>query len=89
VASDELKASWQRSKRYLREAVAQQDFASDVRAMVVDFIAHDEFGVGFEYLTSVLAETDAELTESVRQALARAASETSLEGNPDWRRLSA
>jgi hypothetical protein len=82
VVSDELKASWQRSERYLAEAVAQPDLASDMRAMALDFIAHNEFGVAFEYLTSVLAETDAELTQPVRQALARAASETSLEDNP-------
>jgi hypothetical protein len=38
----------------------------------------------------VLAETTAELTEPVRRALARAASEMSLEdNNPDWRRLCA
>lgn len=89
MASDELKASWQRSERHLREAVGQQELADDVRAMALDFIAHNEFGVAFEYLTSVLAQTDAELTEPARQALARAASEMGLEDNSDWRRLSA
>jgi GAF domain-containing protein len=89
VASDELRASWQRSERYLAEAVAQQDLASDARAMALDFIAHNQFGVAFEYLTSVLAETDAELTELVRRALARAASEMSLEDEPGLERLSA
>jgi NADPH-dependent ferric siderophore reductase len=89
VASDDLKASWQRSERYLRDAVGQQELADDVRAMALDFVAHNEFGVAFEYLTSVLAETDTELTEPARQALARAASEMGLEDNSDWRKLSS
>jgi hypothetical protein len=51
-------------------------------------IADNQFGVAFEYLTSGLAETDAELTEPCVRRWP-AASEMSLEDNPDWRRLSA
>jgi NADPH-dependent ferric siderophore reductase len=89
VASDELEASWERSERFLRDAIAQQDLNDDIRAMALDFVAHNEFGVAFEYLTSVLVENDAQLTEPARRALAQAASEMNLEDNSDWRILSA
>jgi len=88
VASDELIASWQRTQRHLRDALARQKLPEDVRATTLDLIAHNEYGVAFEYLVNVLAESDAELTEPARRVLASAALEMGLDDNPDWLALS-
>jgi SAM-dependent methyltransferase len=88
MPGEDLRASWERSERHLREALRHQPLPDDVRALVVDFIDHDEFGVAFESITNVLVEGGATLRPEARGALAEAARELGLEGNADWVRLS-
>lgn len=56
--------------------------------MVIHSIDHNELGVAFEWMTSVLVEARVPVHPAAREALAVAASEMHLEDNADWRTLS-
>jgi hypothetical protein len=84
VASEELNASWERTERHLRAALARQGLPQDAAATAVEYIEHNEFGVAFEFVVSVLVERGAALDPEARQAFAAAAAEMGLQANPDW-----
>jgi hypothetical protein len=72
----------------LRDALRHQPLADDTRALVLDFIDHNEFGVAFEFMTNALVEAGTRLNPEARAALTEAAREMGLEENADWVRLS-
>ena len=84
VASDELKASWERTERHLRAALAHQQLPQDTTATAAEFIDHNELGVAFEYVVSVLVDRGIALNGEACKSLAAAAAEMRLEDNSDW-----
>ena len=87
MTSDGLRASWERTERHLRAALAGLELAGELRAQVVEFIEHNELGVAFEWLVYALAERATRLDDEVRERLGAAAVEMGLEENSDWLRL--
>jgi len=88
MPDEELRASWKRTEQHLRDAIRHQPLPDDTRALVLDFIDHNELGVAFEWMTSALVEAGARLKPEARDALAEAARAMGLEGNADWVQLS-
>jgi hypothetical protein len=84
---DELRAKWQRSETHLRMALAAPDLPNPDRKQIEEFLDHNELGVAFECIVSVLGEAQASVPTEARSHLAAAASEMGLEDNPDWRGL--
>jgi hypothetical protein len=84
VASEELIASWERIERHLRKALARQKLSQDANAIAVDYIEHNEFGVAFEFVVSVLVESGIALDKEARESFAAAVTEMGLQANPDW-----
>jgi hypothetical protein len=70
VASDELKAPWERTERHLRAALAHQRLPPDATAAAAEFIEHNELGVAFEYVVSVLDERGIALDAEARESFA-------------------
>ncbi len=87
MADDELRASWARTERHLRQALERQALPADLHATILDFIGHNELGVAFEWLTNALVEAHIALHPEAREPLEAAAREMNLQDNADWRAL--
>ncbi len=88
MASDELRASWARTERHLRAALAHQQLAQDVTASATEFIEHNEFGVALEYVVHVLVDRGIALDGKAYESLAAAVAEMRMQDNADWIALS-
>jgi hypothetical protein len=84
--SDDLQAKWERIDGHLRAAMATVDLPSRDRAQVEEFLNHNELGVAFEWIVSVLRRSHATQTDALGH-LSAAAREMDLEDNSDWRAL--
>ncbi|MDA0167899.1 MafI family immunity protein [Solirubrobacter taibaiensis] len=84
MASEELIASWERTERHLRAALDRQDLPQEALATAVDYIEHNEFGLAFEHVVSVLVERGIALNAEARESLAAAVTDMGLQANSDW-----
>lgn len=85
----ERQAKWERIDAHLRTAIADVDLGITHHAQLEEFLDHNELGVAFEWIVSVISERQLAISEAVRQHLAAAATEMHLEGNSDWQHLHA
>lgn len=82
--TDELRARWERTEAHLRAAITSVDLPGTDRVQVEEFLDHNELGVAFEWIVSVLREARAVLPTDTLSHLSAAAAEIGLEDNSDW-----